>query len=379
MKIVIDIQPIFKYKTGIGWYTQKLLKQLNSNEIIFEGHGFNFLNRNNIQNDLANLKFKNKINSLMPYGIYRRIWHYLPISYNALFDSNADIFHFFNYIVPPKIKGKVIVTVYDMVYKLYPETMTKRNYKRLDKELKRSVDRADKIITISENSKNEIIKFLNVDATKIEIVYPGIDRINYTKKYSNDEINKVKKKYKLPSKYILYLGTLEPRKNIVRIIESYSKLKTQINEQIYLVIAGKKGWMYEEIFKKVESLGLENDVIFTGYVDEIDKHLLYKMSEVFVFPSLYEGFGMPVLEAMAAGVPVITSNTSALPEVVGDAGILINPNDVEELANAMKKVLEDKDLKQKLIKKGLTQSLKFSWEKSARKLLEIYKEVGKNE
>lgn len=379
MKIGLEIQSILKDKTGVGWYTQKIIENFNNSEIEFEGYGFNFLNRNDIKEELEHLNFNCKINNFIPYSIYRRIWKFIPISYNTLFNSDVDIYHFFNYIVPPKINGKVIVTVYDMVYKVYPETMTKRNYERLDKELKRSVDRADKIITISKNSKKEIVKFLDVDEAKIEIVYPGIDKNLYFKDYNDEDIKRVRNKYNLPLKYILYLGTLEPRKNIIRIIDAYAALKNQIDENICLVIAGKKGWMYEDIFNKVDTYGLKDDVIFTGYVDEKDKPIIYKMSKVFIFPSLYEGFGMPVLEAMAAGVPVITSNTSALPEVVGDAGILVNPYDILEIANSLKKILEDSQIRLQLIEKGLKQSLKFSWKKSAEKLLEIYKEVGEYE
>lgn len=379
MKIALEIQPLLKNKTGVGWYTQKILEQFNNDIFEFEGYGFNFLNRTDIREDMFSLKFKKKINRLIPYSIYRRIWYYLPVSYNTLFDSNAYIYHFFNYIVPPKINGKVITTVYDMVYKLYPETMTKRNHKRLDKELKRSVDRADKVITISENSKREIIEFLHVKDSKIEIVYPGIDRETYTRNHTQEAMRRIREKYQLPSTFILYLGTLEPRKNIGKIIDAYAQLKTQMDKHIYLVIAGKKGWMYDEIFHKVENYGLKDDVIFTGYVEEKDKPLIYKMSKLFVFPSLYEGFGMPVLEAMAAGVPVITSNTSSLPEVAGDAGILVDPEDVVGLSDAMKKTLEDDTLRSQMIEKGFKQSLKFSWEKSAKKLIEIYKEVGEYE
>ncbi|RKD32279.1 glycosyltransferase family 4 protein [Thermohalobacter berrensis] len=376
MKIGVEIQPILKDKTGVGWYTQKILKNFYNNDFNFEGYGFNFINRNNIKDSLENINFNIKINKLIPYSIYRRVWAYIPLTYNSLFNSKADIYHFFNYIVPPRIKGKVIVTVYDMVYKLHPETMDKRNFNRLDKELKRSVEKADKIITISKNSKKEIIKFLDVSEEKVEIVHPGIDIKLYNRDFNREEINKVREKYKLPEKYILYLGTLEPRKNISTIIKAYQNLLKKYDTNIYLVIAGKKGWMYKEIFKKVKDYGIEKKVIFTGYVDEEDKPLIYKMSKAFVFPSLYEGFGMPVLEAMSAGVPVITSNTSALPEVVGNAGLLVNPKSTKELTNAIIKVIEDRNSRNKMVQEGIRQSKKFSWKRSAEKLLQVYREVG---
>lgn len=376
IKIGLDIQPILKDKTGVGWYTQKIVENLQSNIFEFEGYGFNFLNRNRIDDEVKNLNFNYKINSLMPYGVYRRIWHILPVSFNALFESDADIFHFFNYIVPPKIRGRIIVTIYDMVYKLFPETMARSNYKRLEKELKSSADRADKIVTISMNSKKEIMEYLDVAEDRIDIVYPGIDANIYSKDFPPQRFEETKAKYRLPSRYILYLGTLEPRKNIGRIIDAYVLFIKEADEEINLVIAGKKGWMFDEIFKKVEDYGLEDKIIFTGYVDEGDKPLIYKMSDLFIFPSLYEGFGMPVLEAMAAGVPVITSNTSALPEVAGDAALLINPLDVEDIAYAIKKLMKDEALRNSLIQKGQKRSRDFSWKKSAEKLLDIYREVG---
>lgn len=378
MKIGLEIQPILKNKTGVGWYTQNIIENLQNDNLLFEGYGFNFLNRNNIMESLLNIQFDTKINKLMPYGVYRRLWDMIPVSYNKIFNSKADIYHFFNYIVPPKIEGKVIVTVYDMVYKLFPETMTRKNYNRLDKELTRSISRADKVITISENSKKEILQYFDINEQKIDIIYPGIDNEIYTRKYNINDEKKVKQKYNLPENYILYLGTLEPRKNIIRIIDAYYELNNKIKD-IKLVLAGSKGWMYDDIFKKIKDYGLEDKVIITGYIDEEDKPLLYKMSNAFVFPSLYEGFGMPVLEAMASGVPVITSNTSSLPEVVGDAGFLTDLYNTKELADAIIEVLENEELRAKMIDKGLKQSQKFSWKKSAKKLIEIYKEVGRYE
>lgn len=379
MKIGLEIQPILKNKTGVGWYTKEILDNIDMDIFDMEGFGFNFMNRHDIQQNLNKLKFNYKINKLMPYGFYRRIWDYFPISFNKLFNTNAEIFHFFNYIVPPKIKGKVIVTVYDMVYKTFPNTMDRRNYKMLDKELRRSIERSDRIITISQNSKKEIIEYLHVSEDKIDIVYPAVDHDKYSKRFSDLEIEKTRSKYNLPSHYILYLGTLEPRKNIEKIIDSYAKLNDELKEEYHLVIAGKKGWMYDSVFERVKEYGLQHKVVFTGYVEEEDKPLIYKLSDLFIFPSLYEGFGMPVLEAMASGIPVITSNTSSLPEVVGEAGILVDPQNTNDITIAINDILCNSDLKKDMIKKGLCQSKKFSWEKSAYELLNIYREVGQYE
>lgn len=379
MKISLELQPCLKNKSGIGIYTYELSKRLQEyNYITLYGDIFNFINRNNIEKDIDGLNFNKNIFSLFPYGVYRRMWNYVPIRYNWLFNDQSDIYHFFNFIVPPRIEGKVITTIHDMTYELYPETMDKKNLKRIKSDIHYSVNRADKIITVSESSKNDIMKFLSVDEAKIEVVYNGVEYDKFNKSYSEDEKSKIRVKYTLPKDYILYMGTLEPRKNIESIIEAFSLFKkenTVSNQNIKLVIAGKKGWLFENIFNLVNKLSLKDDVIFTDYIDENDKSIIYNMASLFVFPSLYEGFGIPVLEAMASSVPVITSNVSSLPEVAGDAAILVEPKDIKSIAKYMSKVLADKKLRNNLIREGHEQAKKFTWESSVEKLVNIYRDL----
>lgn len=375
MKIGLELQSTAKNKTGIGWYTQKLVEHICvDKQFEYEGYIFNFINRNKIEHINKQENITYKTNVLLPYSIYRRIWNYVPISYNNMFMSKADVYHFFNYIVPPRLNGRVIVTVYDMVYKKHPDTMEEATRLRLEKELKSSVHRADIVITISENSKNEIIEYLGIDDKKIRIVPPGIHLDDYEKRLTSDIKTQVKVKYNLPDKFILYLGTLEPRKNIETILKAYNQFKKE-NTRVKLVMAGSKGWKYESIFQVAQELGLEKDVIFTGYVDEVDKWAIYKMAELFVFPSLYEGFGMPVLEAMASGIPVITSNSSSLPEVVGENGCMVDPYDYLQISEYMNKIISDRAFKSELITEGLKRAKEFTWEKSAKKMLSIYKEL----
>lgn len=191
--------------------------------------------------------------------------------------------------------------------------------------------------------------------------------------------NVVKEKYGIRGDYYLYLGTLEPRKNIERIIEAYSLLKQRKTVIPKLVIAGKKGWMYDAIFNTVVENNLEADVIFTGYVEVADAPILMSAAVAFVFPSLYEGFGMPPLEAMACGTPVITSNCASLPEVVGEAGILVNPFSVDEISKAMIDIYDKKELRKELIEKGIVRAHLFTWDVISEELYEIYSEVVKNE
>lgn len=377
MKIAVELQPILKERSGVGWYNYNLIKEFVRIGFSFTGLALNCIGTNSIKSVIREFSGYIDIFKFIPYEIYYRMWDYIPIKYNSLFRAKADIYHFFNFIVPPRINGKVITTIYDMVYKKYPDTMTRANYNRLDKNIKRSTEHADIVVTISENSKREIIEYLGAPEEKIRIVSPGVDMDIYSCMYSEEEKKYIRSKYGLPNRYILYLGTLEPRKNINSIIEGYALYKS-INKSsdLKLVIAGKKGWMYDSIFESVKANNLLDDVVFTGYIEEVYKPIIYKLSNMFVFPSLYEGFGMPVLEAMAAGVPVITSNSSSLPEVAGDAGLMVEPKDIQAIADCIAKLDSDSNLRNELITRGLERSKLFTWEQSAEKLIQIYKELG---
>lgn len=372
MKVSIELQPCLKNKSGIGVYTYELTKRLeNFKDIKFQGNIFNFLNRNDIEQDIPDLTLNKNICSLFPYSIYRRIWRCMPIKYNVLFRNDADIYQFFNFIVPTNISGKVITTIHDLTYILYPETMDKKNRERLKKDMINTVNRVDYILTISENSKNDIIKYLNIPEDKITVIYPGVDEI-YKQVLDEKHIEKIKRKYNIIGRYLFYLGTLEPRKNIETIIKSYNDFIKSSDEDIKLVLAGKKGWLYDSIFNLVSEYGLENNVVFTDYVDDSDKPALYQGAEIFLFPSLYEGFGIPVAEAMASRTPVITSNSSSLPEVAGDSAIITEPLDYRKISESIKKILRDSNIRQKMIENGIKQVEKFNWDDSAEKLRKIY-------
>lgn len=381
MKVGVELQPFLKTKTGIGVYTYELVKRLQDVEgIELHGNIFNFMNRNDLKETLQGITFSTHTCAIFPYGIYSRLWDRLPISYNALFREKVELYHFFNFLVPEKIKGKVITTIHDLTFLLYPETMEEANLKRLKKNLAYAIERADKVITISQSSKRGLIEYLKVPEGKIEIIYPGVDSEEFSKEYSSKEKQRVKEKYHLPEEYILYMGTLEPRKNIETIVSAFHRFKAhyrQETKKIKLVIAGKKGWQYESIFKRVEILDLVEEIVFTDYVAEQDKAILYQLARVFVFPSLYEGFGMPILEAMAAGVPVITSSVSSMPEAAGEAALLVEPKDVIGIAEGMATLLWDEVIRLEKIEKGKSQVNMFTWEASCEKLYRVYKNMQK--
>ena len=378
MKIALDVQSLFEEKkTGIGWtvkmMTENLLKN-DENEFVL--NCFTFRKYAKKREVLENYK-KNNVTlqncRWMISGVYRRIGNILPVPYTLFFRKKVDVTQFFNYVIPPGVQGIKSVFIYDMVYKAYPETMQKETRAYMEAEMERSCKCADLIITISEFSKREIIKYMNVDPQKIEVVYCGIDHDLFHNKIENKDVEYVKEKYGLGEKYFLYLGTLEPRKNINVIIKAYAKLKQDKDDLIpKLVLAGKYGWECKNIFDLVKELKLENEVILPGYVDEKDKPAMIRGSICFLFPSLYEGFGIPPLEAMACGTPTIVSNVASLPEVVGDAGIKIRFDDYKAMAEYMKRFDEDVTYREQWSKLGIERAKKFSWESSASSLLEIY-------
>lgn len=359
--------------SGIGNYIEKILIEFGKKEIrdslLLFGSDNNY-NYDNI-NLSNNIMFSNNI--ISDNKLLRVLWEQFVLPKKAK-DYNLDLLHCPAHVTPLVSSTKIILTIHDLAFKLLPQTFKLQNKIYLNNIVPASIKKANRIIAVSKNTKKDIIKQYKIPADKITVIYNGINN-NYKVIDRNDLINKIKKKYNLPSEFILYLGTLEPRKNIKNLIKAYFLYKSTSNNDIKLVIAGGKGWLYEDIFSLVEEKQLEEDVIFTGYVDEEDIVPLYNAATLFVYPSLYEGFGLPPLEAMACGTPVITSNVSSLPEVVGDAAIKVDPNNIKELFKVINKILGNESLQREMIQKGIERSKKFTWEKTATETIKVYEEV----
>jgi len=291
--------------------------------------------------------------------------------------EKLDVFYSPSHYSPRFSPFPTVISIMDLGHHHFPEQFAKKDLYQLTRWEKYSVRNSRRIVTISEFSKSEIIKIYHYPENRITVAYPGYDQFKIeSEKFKVDEI---KKKYGVKDKYLLYLGTLKPNKNIEGIVAAFGLLtKTSPSAPITLVIAGKKGWLYETIFEKVKKLGLEDKVIFTGFLDEKEKPYLIAGAEAFVMPSFYEGFGIPILEAMSLGVPVITSKVASMPEVGGNAAIYCDPQNPEEIAEAMKKVLGlKKSQRDEIIALGKKQAEKFSWENCARKVLETIEELDK--
>lgn len=307
--------------------------------------------------------------------VYRTLSTFIPLPYCLFFGKNADVTHFFNYIAPPFVHGKTVITVHDMVYKAFPETVKWRTKLMLDMGLKQSIRRADIIVTDSEFSKSEIVKYFPHHRKKIRVVPCGVDLQKFRPCEDSEKMRQVKKSLGISGEYFLYLGTIEPRKNLERLIMAYYVLAKKLKNPPKLVLAGGKGWLYDSIFRRVKELKLTKQVIFTEYVPSEDITALMCGALAFVFPSIYEGFGMPPLEAMACGVPVLCSDCASLPEVVGDCAVVCDAYSVKSIAKGLYKLYSDEKLRKDLSVKGLQRARLFSWEKSAEKLYNIYKEI----
>ena len=301
---------------------------------------------------------------------------YIP--YACFFSGEREVTHFCNYVIPFGVRGKKVVTIHDLAFREYPQTIRTRTMMMLKMNLRKTLKRADAIAVDSAFTKSELVKYYNVQKGKIYVVPCGIDKEKYEKKRS---VKPVKEKFGIDGEYFLYLGTLEPRKNIVRLIKAYDEFRKENEKDIRpdLVIAGGKGWMYDEIYEMVNKKHLEKWIIFTDYVSEEEKIALMQGALAFCFPSLYEGFGLPPMEAMACGTPVITSCTSSLDEVAGEAALKVNPESVQQIASALTKMHREEDVRQKLIEKGRKQAAKYTWENASDALYKVFENVLGNE
>ena len=382
MKITFDAIPLVADKmTGIGWceagQTAALaaLHPENTYEYSFFTDGKGTAEERILQLSAEGIGMNT---SRFPKKLYRGMSAMLPVPYSRFFGGNSDVTHFFNYIVPPGVKGRTVVTVHDMVYKAFPETVRGRTKLMLNMGLKSSMKRADIIVTDSEFSKSEILKYFPEHEEKLRVVPCGVDMERFCPCTDKERIDAVKGSLNIKGDYFLYLGTIEPRKNLERLIKAYGHFVDETGENApALVLAGGKGWLYDGIFARVKSMGLEDKVLFTKYVPSEDMTPLMCGALAFVFPSLYEGFGMPPLEAMACGVPVLCSGEASLPEVTGDCAVICDAYSIKSITEGLIRLYEDEALRKDLSERGLERAKLFTWERSAEMLMEIYEELMK--
>jgi len=368
MNVALELEPCRGNRSGIGNYAYELARRLRDGaDLRFTG---NVYGRWGKGRTMPELPFPVQEARMFPYGVYRRVWHAAPIPYHCLFPQRAALTAFFDYIVPPRMDGPVITTVHDLTYLRYPETMKRQNLRRISRDIAYSLERSSRVMTISSFSRGEIVELLGVPEEKIEIVPPAP-----CLSPAAAETGAVRARYGISRPFLLYVGTIEPRKNLMTLLKAFRLLRRESGLGHQLVLAGGLGWGGEEICRSAEAAGLLEDVVVTGYLSTAERDALYRNADVFVFPSLYEGFGIPPLEAMACGCPVVCSGAASLPEVVGDAARLVRPADESSVAEGIWQVLSDRAYRSDLVEKGYRQSKTYSWSASAQKFTDICRAV----
>ncbi len=359
MNIGIDASRAFiKEKTGIEEYSYQLIRNLAMMDL--KSHQiFLYARKNSVIDFNLPSNFKLKIISL------NKLWTQIGLA-SEMMKNKPDILFIPSYTIPQTHPAKTIVTIHGLEYKYFPECYSIKERLFLELNTLFSIKWSSKVIVPSESTKRDLIKFYKVDGDKIKVVYHGANSSKY-------QVVSVRQDFK-KSFNILFVGRLEKRKNIVNLVKAFELFKKSYKLQATsykLILVGKAGFGFSEIKKAIEESLFKKDIILKNYITEAEKDELYKKSDLFVLPSLYEGFGLPVLEAMSYGVPVICSNASSLPEVAGDAALLVDPNNIQEIADAMNRVFSDDGLRNKMIEKGFKNMEKFSWGKCAGETMEV--------
>lgn len=376
MNIGVDIRPLMiKNKTGIGEYTFELLNAIFKEDK--NNHYYLFSNSlKNLDEILLNwhqpnihhvtTRYPNKfLNLALVFGL---------IAINRLLPEKIDCWYSpnINFLSLNK-KTKHILTIHDISFKLFPEFYTiKQQLWHKIINPKKQCQQADVIIVPSENTKRDLIEYYQITANKIKVIYPGVSpNFDLTEAKLKLQKNIVQKQYNLPENFILFLGSIEPRKNLLGLIKAFEKLPNNLTEKYHLIIAGGSGWKNKNIYKYADQSKLRDHIKFLGYIANDNKPALLALSNLFIFPSFYEGFGFPIIEAMKIGTPVITSNRSSLPEISNNAAYLINPNNISDFSSAIKLLLENNRLYAEYLKRGLEIASKYTWENSVREHLAI--------
>ncbi|MBI4689733.1 MAG: glycosyltransferase family 4 protein [Nitrospirae bacterium] len=369
MKIVIDTIPLLSPLTGVGNYLYQIIRHL---KIIDSANDYTYFygyyskklftykeNKNRFYN-LKELVKKLPVGNVVTRNLKGIINFFLPKKFDLYFEPN---------FIPINITAKhTVVTIHDFSFKLNPEWHPRDRVIYFEANWKK-VEKADKIIVVSDFIKDQCIDIFKLPEEKLKTIYNGFDREIF-KTYMVEELQPLRDKYRLPERFILFVGSIEPRKNLKNMILAYLGLDKIIRRDLKLVIAGFKGWENREVMELLGKAG--DDVMYIGYISDSELGKLYNLAALFAFPSFYEGFGLPPLEAMACGCPIIVSNVSSLPEVCGDAAYYVNPYDVESIADGIYKLSTDETLRYNLINKGIDRAKFFSWEKSSRQHLEVF-------
>jgi glycosyltransferase involved in cell wall biosynthesis len=390
MKIGIDIRSLMDKKySGVSWHTffllEEILRQDKQNEYaLFYNSGRDISSRMP-KFEQANVKvvatrYPNKIFNYLLQKILKwpkldKLLFLSKESVPALSVAEGDIFWSPHLNFTALSQGvRRILTVYDLSFLDAPQFFSARqNFWHKILNAPKFMAQADILVAISENTKRDMVRLLGIDENKIKVIYCGVEKDFRRLEKTDENLAAIKGKYNLPDKFILYLGTIEPRKNISGLLEAFERIADKPEFKDYqLVIVGGSGWKNSQIYRAIDNSKHGEKIKLVGYIDNSEKIYFYNLCSVFCYPSFYEGFGLPVLEAMACGAPVVTSNTSSLPEVVGDAALLIDPNDEQTIAEALNALMSNEKLREAYSARGLKRSKIFSWGKAASEYIKLF-------
>jgi glycosyltransferase involved in cell wall biosynthesis len=370
VRVAIDARKLHDF--GIGTYIRNILRQLarldrRTEYVLICGDRDRELGLSLGDN------FRVEVDTSKPYSI----WEQVTVPW-TLVRTRTGIFHEPHYVLPPLTHCRSVVTIHDCIHLRFPQYLPKRGalaYARA--QMGAAARRSNRILTVSEASKRDILEYFDVPPEKVTVIYNGIDE-HFVTPPPEDKMRAIEERYQLQGEFALYVGNVKPHKNVERLLDAFHLVRQSGLTDLKLVVIGDEISKYAALRRAVHRYNLHKYVRFLGFLPDETLSVVYRLASVFVFPSLYEGFGLPPLEAMACGTPVITSNVSSLPEVTGDAALLVDPYSAEEIADATRRVLTDSSLRSDLSTRGLTRAHEFSWERAARRVLEIYDEVARS-
>ncbi len=373
MTVYLDVSAGVNVSAGLGRYSRSLTQAMLPYFIEPPTLFFNYIKGRT--NEIADFQHLKKRSIRLGYKAWRMaVWagQLGHIPFNALV-PHATLFHAHEHLLIPLRKVPTILTVHDLIFKLFPEHHKRLNHTFLNQAMPIFVKRATAIIAISEATKRDLMQYYQVPSEKITVIYEAAAP-NF-KPPLPEQCVEVRRRYRLPERFLIVVGTIEPRKNYSRLVQALVQLH-QWDPDLKLVVVGSKGWLYEDFFNTINALNAADDVILPGYIPDEDLPALYGAATAMVMPSIYEGFGLPLLEAMACGVPVASSHAASLPELGGDVPIYFDPHDLDDMVEALKSLLLDEERQQLMRQRGPEQAARFSWDKAARETLQLYNQFA---
>jgi glycosyltransferase involved in cell wall biosynthesis len=374
MRIAFDVSYIQKYRAGIGRHALTLIKALldedRQNGYLLHGWSFGLS-----VDEISRLARPNTTFSLhrIPGNLKRFYWNTLRVPNIEALVGDVDLFHSTDPLLPPTAKAKTVCTVYDIAYKKFP-ALFERRVIRWGRYLEQSLQKANAIVVPSQSTKDDLVEMFGVDSARLHIV-----RVPAAETFAADAVSsdaQVLAKFHLSRPFLLSVGTVEPRKNFISVVKAFETLCSDTKIKLDVVLAGKKGWFYEDIFRAINDSSVRERILYLEYVDDRELAALYRRALFTVYPSLYEGYGFPVLEAMACGAPVITSNNSSMKEIAEGAAILVDPHSIEQLVDAMTQLVDGEPRRAELRKEGLRRAHQYTSASAAADILRMYEELG---